>query len=104
MDQLAQFIDQLIKDKHLPTTDEKVLAELKADLTQRLVDQIDRAAIEALPEEKAIELAEKLDDPNFGAEQTTAFLKESGVEFEQVVANTMVAFRRMYLGEEIYGE
>ena len=104
MDAVEQFIDKLIQDKfaNSPKLDEGVKNELKTDLIQRLMDRIDRAAIEALPEEKAVELSNKLDDPNFGPDQTTEFLKNSGVDLQQVALNTMLTFRKMYLGDEMY--
>ena len=102
MSALDQFIDQLIKDKNYPAMDEDVLDQMKADLAQRLVDQIDRAAFEALPEDKAIELNEKMDDPEFSQSQLQQFMVNSGVDLQQVTLNTMFAFRRLYLGEAAY--
>lgn len=97
MNSLEQFIDKLIQDKNLPPTDPAVLTELKYDLMQRLMDQIDRAAIEALPEEKAVELSGLLDKPEFGEEQLTQFMQNSGVDMQKVALETMLTFRALYL-------
>lgn len=102
MEKAEQFIDQLITDKNLPGLTDSVRAELKNDLLQRLIDQIDRAAIERLPEDKAIELSSKLDDPNFGPEQVSQFLVDSGVDLQNVALETMVSFRALYLGKEAF--
>lgn len=93
------FIEQLINDKKLPLMRPEVKNELKADLLQQLADQIDRAAIEALPEDKAVELSDKMDDPSFGPEQVAEFLVNSGVDLNQVTLDTMIRFRTFYLGD-----
>ena len=95
MENVEAFIDQLIDEKGYTTLDE---AARKHDMIQRLMDQIDRAAINALPEEKAAELSEKLDDPNFTNEEAGKFMQESGVDLQQVALTTMLQFRSLYIG------
>ena len=97
MENVEQFIDQLIDEKDLNLEDD-VRQELKADMINRLLDQIDQASINALPEDKAIELADKLDDPDFTDEQVAEFIRNSGVDLERVALETMVQFRLLYLG------
>lgn len=98
MENVEQFIDQLITDKGVSGLTDEVRAELRTDLTQRLMDQIDRAVINALPEEKAIELSEKLDDENFGDDQINDFVRDSGVDVQRISLETMLKFRELYLG------
>ena len=81
MDNVEQFIDQLIDEKDLNLEDD-VRQELKVDMINRLLDQIDAASINALPEDKAIELADKLDDPDFSDDDLTEFMRNSGVDLE----------------------
>ena len=97
MDNVEQFIDQLIDEKDLNLEDD-VRQELKVDMINRLLDQIDKASINALPEDKAIELADKLDDPEFTDEQVAEFIRSSGVDMERVALETMMQFRLLYLG------
>ena len=97
MDNVEQFIDQLIDEKGLGVEGD-VREQLKLDLTERLLDQIDRASVNALPEDKAIELADKLDDENFTDEQVAEFMKNSGVDLQKVALETMLQFRLLYLG------
>jgi len=99
MENVEQFLDQLLDEKGYTDLDEDVRNELKIDMGQRLMDQIDQAAINALSEEKAIELANKLDDPNFTNEQAAAFVQESGVDMERIALETMIQFRIWYLGD-----
>ena len=97
MDNVEQCIDQLIDEKDLNLEDD-VRQELKVDMINRLLDQIDAASINALPEDKAIELADKLDDPDFSDDDLTEFMRNSGVDLEKVALETMVQFRLLYLG------
>ena len=97
MESIDQFVEQLIEQKGLKGLDDETRAGVKAELTQRLMEQIDRAAIEALPEEKAVELAKLADDPSFTNEQMMEFVRNSGVDLAQVALNTMVQFRDFYL-------
>lgn len=97
MENVETFIDQLIDEKGLGVEGD-VRKQLKLDMMERLLDQIDRASINALPEDKAIELADKLDDENFTDEQVAEFMKNSGIDLERVALETMLQFRLLYLG------
>ena len=97
MEEVDKFVEQLLVDKGIKGMDDEVRAELKRDLAQRLMDEIDRAVMYALPEEKAIELSEKLDDENFTTEDATKFVQESGVDMQRVSVETMMRFRDLYL-------
>ena len=97
MENVEQFIDQLIDEKDLNLEDD-VRQELKVDMINRLLDQIDKASVNALSEEQAIELAEKLEDPEFTDEQIAEYMRNSGVDLERVALETMMQFRLLYLG------
>ena len=99
MENVEDFIDQLIDEKGYSDLDDDVRQELKTDMIQRLMDQIDQAAINALPEDKAIELADKLDDESFDDEKVAEFMQNSGIDLQQVALETMLQFRMLYLGE-----
>ncbi len=97
MENVEQFVDQLIDEKGLGVEGD-VRKQLKMDMMERLLDQIDRASINALPEDKAIELADKIDDENFTDDQIAEFMRNSGVDLERVALETMLQFRLLYLG------
>ena len=99
MQSIDEFIEQLLIDKGITNQDPEVKKELVEELKTRLLDQIDRAAIMQLSEEKADELTKKLDDPEFTNEKMTEFMKESGVDLTQVTIDTMLRFREYYLDE-----
>ena len=100
MQNIDDFIESLLKDKGITDIEPEVKATLKADMKQKLLDQIDRAAVQALPENKAEELAKLVDQPDFDNEKMTKFIQDSGVNLTEVAAETMLKFRSFYLGEE----
>ena len=97
MENVDTFIDQLIDEKGLGVEGE-VRDQIKTDMTERLLDQIEQAAINALPENEAIELANKLDDENFTDDQIAEYIRNSSVDMEKVALETMLQFRLLYLG------
>ena len=99
MEQIDEFMDRLIEERGSTNLSEDARKELKQVLTQELLDQIDKAAIYALPEDKAIELAKKTDDPNFTNDDMAKFIQDSGVDLQQIALHTMVEFRNFYLAE-----
>ena len=100
MQNIDEFIESLLNDKGITNVEPEVREELKKDMKAKLLDQIDRAAIQALPEDKAAELAEKVGDPNFTNEDMTKFIQDSGVNLTEVALETMLKFRGFYLGTE----
>lgn len=99
MQNIDEFIESLLNDKGIEVEPE-IREDLKADMKAKLLDQIDRAAIQALPEDKAAELAKKVEEPNFINEDMTKFIQDSGVNLAEVALETMLKFRNFYLGTE----
>lgn len=99
MQKIDDFIESLLNDKGIEVEPD-IREDLKADMKAKLLDQIDRAAIQALSEEKAAELARKIEDPNFTNEDMTKFMQDSGVNLTEVALDTMLKFRGFYLGTE----
>lgn len=99
MDNVEQFIEQLLVDKGITDLDPDVKKELKTQMLQELMNQIDRAAINALPEDKAVELAKNLDDPLYTNEQASEFIAKSGIDLQQISLQTMMQFRNFYLSD-----
>ena len=97
MQNVDEFIEQLLADKGITDVEPEVREELVAEMKERLMDQINKAAIMQLSEEKAAELAEKVDDPNFTNEQMTEFMQSSGVNLTEIALDTMLKFRNFYL-------
>ncbi|MBR3270261.1 hypothetical protein IKG07_03385 [Candidatus Saccharibacteria bacterium] len=101
MQNINDFIESLIQEKGISIDDEEAKKEVVADMAAKLQEEINRASVEALPEEKAKELAEKIDDPNFTEDKIAEFIQNSGVDIAKIIEETKNRFREFYLkGEE----
>ena len=98
MQSVDEFIESLLIDKGITDIEPDIKEELKTDMKKRLLDQINRAAVMQLSEEKADELAKLVEDPNFTNEEMTKFMQDSGVNLTEVALDTMLKFRSFYLG------
>lgn len=74
------------------------LEQLQADLENRLMDQIDRAIVEALPEEKVDGLNDLL-DKEASEDDIRQYVAKSGVDVKKITVETMLRFRALYLDE-----
>lgn len=97
---MDEFIEQILNEKGIVDVTPEVREQLKEEMKTRLNDQINKAAVMQLSEEKAVELASLIDDPDFTDEKMTEFMKDSGVDLVQVTLDTMLKFRGLYLGTE----
>lgn len=98
MQSIDDFIESILNDKGVTDVGPEIRVELKEDMKKRLIDQINKAAVMQLSEEKAAELATLIDDPNFTDEKMTEFMQNSGVNLPEVTLDTMLKFRGLYLG------
>lgn len=94
---LDMFVDQLVKDKNLSISDPDVLAELKKDLRERLINIINQNIIDNLPDSKLNELDQLLDSENVSADAINQIVEDSAVNVADIVEKTMLAFRDVYL-------
>ena len=101
MQKLNEFIEKLLEEKGISIPDEEIKKQTVADMREKLEAEIDRAVITALPEEKAKDLASKIDNPDFKSEDMAKFIQDSGVDVAKITEETLERFRKLYLkGEE----
>ncbi|MDO5480477.1 MAG: DUF5663 domain-containing protein [Candidatus Saccharibacteria bacterium] len=100
MQKIDEFIEDLLNKKGLSGVDEEAKKDLITEMKTQLEEQLNRAAVQALPEEKAKELADLVDKPDFTTKEMAKFMQESGVDFNQIALETMQKFAKLYLGEE----
>ena len=98
MQSIDDFIESLLKEKGITDVEGDIKEDLKNEMKNELMNQINEAAIYELSEDKAAELTELMNDPNFSNEQMTEFMQQSGVNLTQVTLDTMLKFRNFYLG------
>lgn len=96
-DELDQFLSEVLEAKKLSGLNDDVRAQLLSDLKQQLLDQINRALINALPEDSLDSFNELLDNPNTADEEIQQFIMNSGVDIRRVTTETMLLFRGLYL-------
>lgn len=101
MQKLDDFLEDLLKKKGLSDVDPEIKKDLIADMRNQLETQLNRAAIQSLSEEKAKEMANLVDKPDFTTEKLTKFMQKSGVNFDQIALETLQQFSDLYLNKEI---
>lgn len=98
-DALSKFINDIIDAKNFKTLDSDVRQQLEQDLKNRLLDQIDRAVLGALPENK-IDGFNDLLDRNASQQEVQQYIANSGVDTKKITLETMLRFRSLYLGDK----
>lgn len=98
--EIDQFVRDILEAKELSGIDDTVREQLVKDLKQRLLDQINRALIDALPDEKIDDFSDMLDNPEVSDQMVQDFMVASGVDLKRVTIRTMLTFRDIYLGSE----
>ncbi len=96
-DPFVQFINSMLEDKQLAVEPE-LREQMAKDLQTRLMDQIDRAVIEALPEDKVDGLNDLL-DTSASEQEVQSYIVDCGVDIQRVTLETMLRFRELYLGD-----
>ncbi len=96
-DELDKFVEDIVVAKQLSGVTDEVRAQLISDLKQRLLDQINRALIDALSDEQIDEFNALLDEPSTTDEKVQQFIVDAGVDVRRVTAQTMLRFRDLYI-------
>lgn len=96
-DELDKFVADILEAKQFTTVDDEVRTQLLSDLKKELIEQINTALVEALPEEKVEGLNMLFGNPDTTDEEITQYIVESGVDVQRVTAQTMLFFRGLYL-------
>lgn len=98
-DALSKFISDIIDAKGYKTLDSDVRRQLEQDLKNRLIDQINRAVLEALPENK-IDGFNDLLDRGASQQEVQQYIATSSVDTKKITLETMLRFRSLYLGDK----
>lgn len=96
-DELDQFINEMLDAKQISGLTDEVRAQLVSDLKQRLLDQINKALIDALPEDKMDEFEQLLDNESAGDAEMQQFIANAGVDVKKVATVTMLRFYDLYV-------
>jgi hypothetical protein len=97
-DELDKFVAEILEAKQLPgVVDEEVRQQLANDLKNNLLTEINKALINAMPDEKIDQLNTILDDPSVTEEKIQDFVMQSGIDIRRITTQTMILFRSLYL-------
>lgn len=94
------FVGELIDAKNYTTLDEQDRNLIKGDLAERFIAQLELSLAKALPEDKANELADRLDNGDLSDEEIANFMRENGVNIEEITSKTKNDFKKFFLSEE----
>lgn len=95
---LGEFIDELIKKKPLPVDNMEELTSYREEQIKALDEQIGRAVFGRLTEEQNRELNELFNRNEENPEVFEDFFDRSGIDVEQIIADTMETFGKEFLG------
>lgn len=98
--ELDQFINQLIDEKGLKGLTDEARQTVVNEMKGSLIEQINRAVLMELSDEKLDELNDLMDTEGFGDEAMGQFIMNSGVNINKIAAETMLKFKAFYLGSK----
>ena len=96
-DELGRFVDEMISQNNLTSLTGELREQLVADLRERLNDQINRALIEAMPEDTVNTFIELMDNPDTTDESLQKFVVDSGIDVRRITTETMTRFYNLYV-------
>lgn len=96
--ELDNFINSIIDEKGLTGLTEDSRKTVVNELKGALIEQINRAILMELPDEKLDELNNLMDTEGFGDTDMQNFIANSGVDINKITTETMIKFKAFYLG------
>ena len=98
-EELAQFIDRLVKQKPLNAADPAEAEQQRERLISNLDQSIRLSILNKMNEEQLHQFNSLLDRDDDGAEDAFAkFFQDAGIDLPQTVSNTATRFAQVYLG------
>ena len=98
--ELQAFVSELLKEKNYESFSESELNDAKADLMERLVAQLEIALISKLDDDKANELADRLESEDLSDDEIGQFMRENGVNIEEITSKTTEDFKKFFLEKD----
>jgi len=95
------FVEGLMEEKGIELGDEPYKNDIFVDLKNRLLTELDRSLIAALPDEKLDAFNEKVKNgEQIDPKELAKAIAEADIDTEKVTAITMAKFRDLYLGTD----
>ncbi len=97
---LDVIMKSLLIEKGYNDLDEETEQQMIAELKERAIDMVNYSVIDALPVEKAEEVAEKIEQGEDAEAVMNKAVEESGIDAEAITQDALAKFRELYLGED----
>lgn len=94
---LDLYVEQMMIDKGITELEGEARDEMRKDLKERLLMEINRSMLMALPDEIFERLNQKMEDGSLTAGDVEAAVKEAGLNVDEITEATMAEFRKIYL-------
>lgn len=95
-----RFVNSLIAEKDLKGLTPEGREQVAAELKNLIADEVNRAILMELSDEKLDELDKLMNDGPLSESEMQDFLRKSGVDIPKVTTKTLMYFRSFYLGEK----
>lgn len=95
--ELDGFVNSLIERKNLKGLTAEGRERVARELKELLTEQINRAILEALPEDKLDLIDEITSRENYSPEEIQKVIAESGVNVAKITTETLLYFESLYL-------
>lgn len=99
-DNFDRFVNSLIAEKDLKGLTPEGREQVAAELKNLISEEVNRAILMELSDEKLDELDKLMDDGPLSESEMQDFLRNSGVDIPKVTTKTLMYFRSFYLGEK----
>jgi len=94
------FVEGLMDEKGINPESEQMRKDIFDDLKTKLMTELDRSLVSALPDDKLEELSKEAEEKGqLDPEVVAKAIEEAGVDVGEVAGVTMAKFRELYLGE-----
>lgn len=99
------FIVGLMDEKGIQYGDEPYKSDIFQELKTRLLTELDRSLVAALPDDKLDEFSKVVaQDGKIDPDVVAKAVLDAGVDVEKVAGETMAKFKDIYLGEDTAAE
>jgi hypothetical protein len=95
---IEAFVKGILEEKQYTSFSEDELNKARVDLMSRFMEQLEIELISELSEEKADELANKMEEQDLSDEEIGNFLRENGVNIEEITSKAKNEFKQIFLG------
>ena len=98
------FVEGLMDEKGIKPESEQMRKDIFDDLKTKLMTELDRSLVSALPDDKLEEFSKEAEEKGqLDPEAVAKAIDEAGVDVSEVMGVTMAKFRELYLGEDAEG-